>query len=36
MMRATPPDIVTLDVMMPKIDGIEVCKRLRSAPAPRR
>lgn len=26
------PDLILLDVMMPKIDGIEVCRRLRSMP----
>lgn len=28
-----PPDIVLLDVMLPIIDGIEVCRRLRNHPA---
>jgi class 3 adenylate cyclase len=27
------PDLVLLDIMMPKIDGIEVCRRLKSDPA---
>lgn len=26
------PDLILLDVMMPKIDGIEVCKRIKSNP----
>jgi len=26
------PDLVCLDVMMPRVDGIEVCQRLRSQP----
>src|SRR6476620_5047820 len=29
--QRTKPDIVLLDVMMPGIDGIEVCRRLKSS-----
>lgn len=29
---AEHPDLVVLDLMLPELDGLEVCKRLRSAP----
>jgi DNA-binding response OmpR family regulator len=31
--RSWQPDLILLDIMMPKISGFEVCKRLRSDPA---
>jgi two-component system alkaline phosphatase synthesis response regulator PhoP len=33
--RQWRPDLILLDVMMPKISGFEVCKRLRADPATR-
>lgn len=30
---AAPPDVITLDVMMPRLSGLEVADRLRSNPA---
>lgn len=30
--KSEKPDLIILDLMLPEIDGLEVCKRLRSAP----
>ena len=30
--RAEPPDLVLLDVMMPKQDGYDVCQKIRANP----
>jgi DNA-binding response OmpR family regulator len=32
--RATPPDLVVLDIMMPHMSGIEVLHKIRESSAP--
>lgn len=32
MVGEQPPDVILLDVIMPKLDGFEVCQRLKAAP----
>ncbi len=31
-LEGQPPDLVLLDVMMPEVDGYEVCERIRARP----
>jgi DNA-binding response OmpR family regulator len=31
--KASPPDLVILDLMLPEMDGLDVCRRLRQDPA---
>jgi DNA-binding response OmpR family regulator len=33
MVRAAPPDLILLDIMMPGLGGIEVCRRIKSDPS---
>lgn len=33
--KANPPDVLILDINLPRLDGFEVCRRLKSDPATR-
>lgn len=35
MVRSTHPDLVVMDVMMPKLNGYDVCERIKRSPATR-
>ena len=31
--RDSPPDLIVLDLMLPDIDGMEICRRVRARPS---